>query len=278
VPFLDGGLADEFFGGRGAEIVLDIGFERRSIALEGQQVIGLVGDDPVSDLDLAAHGVDADQGALELLGLGEMVEQIGDGGDLVGLFRHAQLRRCQPRRGRVGAKRVEKSCFLSLGPWFAFAASSTLRHGFLSDVSNYNVSRFELQTNTGRYAEASRFARTSCPNSFQANQRKFAQCCCTCEQHLRSRLASNSAFAAHPMTGRSLPCRDYLPKARATTLMLHWISGAQIVAAVPSGNVGISLSKVASVFRFFRVIGLKQYPRKSNLVFGYLPLRFASLQ
>ena len=106
MSLLDAGLADKFFGRRGAEIVLDIGFERRLIALEGQQVIGLVGDNPVGDLDLAAHGVDADQGALELLGLGEMIEQIGDGGDLVGLLWHAQLRQGQSRRSRVGAEGV----------------------------------------------------------------------------------------------------------------------------------------------------------------------------
>ena len=93
-------------GRRGAEIVLDIGLQRRLIALEGQQVIGLMGDDPVGDLDLAAHGIDTDQRALELLGLGQMIEQIGDGGDLVGLLWHAQLRQCQPRRSRVGAQRV----------------------------------------------------------------------------------------------------------------------------------------------------------------------------
>lgn len=63
-------------GGRGAEIVLDIGFERRLVALEGEQVIGLVGDDLVGDLDFAAHGVDADERALELLGLREVIEQI----------------------------------------------------------------------------------------------------------------------------------------------------------------------------------------------------------
>ena len=66
-----------------------------------------MGDDLVGDLDLAAHGVDGDQCAFELLGLGEFVEEIRDGGDLVGLFRHAELRQDQPRRGRVGAERMQ---------------------------------------------------------------------------------------------------------------------------------------------------------------------------
>jgi hypothetical protein len=42
-----------------------------------------------------------------------------------------------------------------------------------------------------------------------------------------------------------------------------------------------AINKIAGqqwVFLFFTAFGPKQYPRKSNLVFGYLPLRFASLQ
>jgi hypothetical protein len=51
------------------------------------------------------------------------------------------------------------------------------------------------------------------------------------------------------MAGRSLPCHDYLPKASAAALMQHWLSCAQIVAAVPSGSIGISLIKVARPLR-----------------------------
>jgi hypothetical protein len=86
MSLLDGGFADEFIGGRGAEIVLDIGFERGLVALEGKQVIGLVSNDLVGNLDLAAHGVDGDERTLKLFGLGELIEKIGDGGDLVGLL------------------------------------------------------------------------------------------------------------------------------------------------------------------------------------------------
>ncbi len=43
MSLLDGGFADEFVGGGGAEIVPDIGFERGLVAFEGKQVIGLVG-------------------------------------------------------------------------------------------------------------------------------------------------------------------------------------------------------------------------------------------
>ena len=77
VSLLDGGFADEFVGGGGAEIVLDIGFERGLVPLEGEQVIGLVSNDLVGNLDLAAHGVDGDERALKLFGLGELIEKIG---------------------------------------------------------------------------------------------------------------------------------------------------------------------------------------------------------
>lgn len=80
---------------RGAEIVGDIGLQSGLLALQRQQEVGLVRHDLVGDLDLAAHGVDADEGALELTGVGQIVEQLGNGGDLVGLLRHAALRQHQ---------------------------------------------------------------------------------------------------------------------------------------------------------------------------------------
>ena len=61
----------------------------------------------VGNLDLAAHGVDGDERALKLVGLGEWIEKIGDGGDLVGLLRNAQLRQSQPCMGGVGAERMQ---------------------------------------------------------------------------------------------------------------------------------------------------------------------------
>jgi len=47
----DGGLGDEFGIGRAAKIVGDFGFEVGLIALEGEQVFGLVGDDLFGDVD-----------------------------------------------------------------------------------------------------------------------------------------------------------------------------------------------------------------------------------
>jgi hypothetical protein len=64
-----------------------------------------VGDDLVGDLDLAAHGVDSHQRAHELFG--KLIEKLGDGGDLVGLFRNAQLRQYQPCICGVRAERMQ---------------------------------------------------------------------------------------------------------------------------------------------------------------------------
>ena len=78
------------------------------VALQGQQVVGLVLDDLAGDLDLAAHGVDGDERPVELAGLGQVIEQVGDGGDLVGLLRNRQLRQGQPGGGGVGAERMQR--------------------------------------------------------------------------------------------------------------------------------------------------------------------------
>jgi hypothetical protein len=52
------------------EVVDRIGFEGRLIALEGEDKVGVVIKDFLSDVDLTAHGVDGDDGAGELAGLG----------------------------------------------------------------------------------------------------------------------------------------------------------------------------------------------------------------
>src|ERR1700741_1966381 len=107
VALLDAAFGDELGCGSIGEIVLDVGFEGGLVALEGEQVIGLVGNDLVGDGDLAAHGVDAHERVFELLGFGELIEKIGDGGDLVGLIRHAQLRQDQPRLAGVSAQGMQ---------------------------------------------------------------------------------------------------------------------------------------------------------------------------
>jgi hypothetical protein len=97
VPLLDNGLADDFFRQSGTEVVSDLGFEGRLVALEGEQVIGLMFDDLVGDRDLAAHGVDGHQRALELAGFGQVVEELGNGSLFIGLLGHAE----RPRTSRA---------------------------------------------------------------------------------------------------------------------------------------------------------------------------------
>jgi hypothetical protein len=64
-------------------------------------------DDLVANLDLAAHRTDGDQRPFKLAGFGELIEQIGDGGDLVGFLGNAGLRQYQPSGGGVGAQCVQ---------------------------------------------------------------------------------------------------------------------------------------------------------------------------
>ena len=108
VTLFDGGLGDEFSIGGVAKIVGDLGFEIGLIAFEGEQIFGLVGHDSFGNVDLATHGIDGDQRPFQLVGLGEVIEQIRDGGDFVGFLRYAPLRERQPRRRRVGAERVQR--------------------------------------------------------------------------------------------------------------------------------------------------------------------------
>jgi hypothetical protein len=107
VALLDGSFGDEFAARGGVEIVHDVGFEGRLVALERQQVIGLVSHDLVGDIDLAAHGIDGDQGAFELAGFGELVEKLGNSRNLIGLLRNPELRQGQSCGGRIGAERVQ---------------------------------------------------------------------------------------------------------------------------------------------------------------------------
>ena len=98
--------------GRGVEIAGDLAFQDRRVAFQPQKIIGAARDDLVGDGDLAAHGVDGDQRAVELFGLGELIEQIRDGGDLVGLFGNRELGQGQARIGGIDSALFAR-CFAS---------------------------------------------------------------------------------------------------------------------------------------------------------------------
>src|SRR5262249_34087949 len=66
---------------------LDIFTQRALIAFERENVIGLLIEDFLGDVALAAHGVDGDDGAFDH----QHVEKCRDGADLVGFVRHFDL-------------------------------------------------------------------------------------------------------------------------------------------------------------------------------------------
>ena len=81
----------------------DVFPQRALIALQGQDVVGLLVHDLPGDGALAAHGVDGDDGTLD----GQHVEQLGDGEDLVGLVRHLDLPQHQPLARGEGRDHVD---------------------------------------------------------------------------------------------------------------------------------------------------------------------------
>ena len=114
VPLLNNGLANDFLHRSGAEEVCDLGFQGRLVALEGEQVIGLMFDDLVGDRNLAALGVDGHQRALELAGFGQVVEELGNSGDFIGLLGHAELAQHQSGIARVRTQRMQRFQSLAL--------------------------------------------------------------------------------------------------------------------------------------------------------------------
>jgi hypothetical protein len=59
-----------------------------------------VGDNLVSNADLATHSIDGDQRTFELADFGEFIEKIGNGGDFVGFLGNTGL--CQRQTGGGG--------------------------------------------------------------------------------------------------------------------------------------------------------------------------------
>src|SRR5258708_3388757 len=89
---------------------LDILAQRALVAFEGEDVIGLLVEDFLGDVALAAHGVDGDDGALDR----QHVEKRRDGDDLVGLVRHFDLAEHEALARREGRHHMDRgfSAFL----------------------------------------------------------------------------------------------------------------------------------------------------------------------
>ena len=130
------GLADEFVRRRIVEIAGDFGLEIGMVALEREQEVGLVTGDPGGDIGLAAHGIDGDDGAFELLGLGEMIDEFGNGGDLVGLLGHGGLGEGEAGIGGIGGEHMHG--------FDAAAAAMRAPRGFAVDGDEIVAVRPEL--------------------------------------------------------------------------------------------------------------------------------------
>ena len=78
---------------------LQLPFQARLVVLDRQEVVGAAGDDPLGGAPPGAHGVGGDDRTAGVQG----GEQLGQGGDLVGLIRHSALSHdhsARPARGR----------------------------------------------------------------------------------------------------------------------------------------------------------------------------------
>ena len=79
--------------------LLQLPFQARLVVLDRQEVVGAAAADPLGRAGLGVHGVCGDQGPVQVHG----GEQLGQGGDLVGLVRHSALphdHSARPARGR----------------------------------------------------------------------------------------------------------------------------------------------------------------------------------
>ena len=97
-------------------------------------------DDVFGDLGLATHRIDGDEGALELARFGELIEEIGNGGDLVGFFGHAELGQHERCIGGIGRKRVQRLTALATVMGAARRLAPGLRRGRL-DRDTIGLSR-----------------------------------------------------------------------------------------------------------------------------------------
>ena len=84
--------------------VLDVSVELPLVGLHRQQVVGAAVDDLLGNLGLAAHGVDGDDAPAQL----QQRQQLGDGGDFVGMGLGAGLAQHQVILGGPGAHQVQR--------------------------------------------------------------------------------------------------------------------------------------------------------------------------
>ena len=83
---------------------LHVVVQRTLVALQGEHVVGLLVDDRLGDVALAAHGIDGHDGAFDR----QHVEQLRDSADLVGLLRHLDLAEHQALPRGEGRDHVDR--------------------------------------------------------------------------------------------------------------------------------------------------------------------------
>ena len=82
----------------------DIGMQRMVVALEGQNIVAALADDPLADVALAIECVGGDDPALQR----QHLQQLDDRGALFGLGRRGDLGKHQARVAAPGADHVQR--------------------------------------------------------------------------------------------------------------------------------------------------------------------------
>jgi hypothetical protein len=107
--FIDGLVLADFSVGKSIGLLLGgkqlhILAQRSLVALQGENLIGLLFEYGLGDLTLTAHGINSDDCALNV----QHFQKLGDGNDLVGLVRHLHLTQHQAVPGGEGGNHVDR--------------------------------------------------------------------------------------------------------------------------------------------------------------------------
>lgn len=109
----------------------DVLMQRSLVALEGQNVIGLLVDDLFGDGALAADGIDADNGAFDR----KHLQQLGDSDDLIGLIGDLDLAEDKALAGRKSRHHVNGG-LCPFGAAQGFAVDGDNLHGHARQRGN----------------------------------------------------------------------------------------------------------------------------------------------
>ena len=100
--------------------------QRALMAFQRQDVLGLLVDNFLCDLTLAAHGVDRDNRPLDR----QQVEKLRDRDDLIGLFRHLDRAEDKTLAGRTGRDHMDRGLAAALVAGPAYGLAINRDHAF----------------------------------------------------------------------------------------------------------------------------------------------------